>query len=250
VLLGASNLSLSFPRVIEAARALWCGPLEFFVAMGFGRSYGQESKFFGKKISGILQSEIWSALDRAPRAPTVAILADVGNDLAYEAPVESLVAWVATTLDRLTAIDARLVLNNLPLESLRSIGAIRFRVFRSILFPRCRLTRDELLRRAEALSGRLGELAAERKIPAFAGENAWYGLDPIHPRRRAAGEIWQRMLSALEPSGRMPAWTAPPRGDAKLLRRIHAESWSPEALRRDAPPPSAQLADGSTVALF
>jgi hypothetical protein len=93
-------------------------------------------------------------------------------------------------------------------------------------------------------------LAAERKIPAFSGENAWYGLDPIHPRRRAAGEIWQRMLSALEPSGRMPAWTSPPRGDAKLLRRIHAESWSPEVLRRDAPPPSAQLADGATVTLF
>src|SRR5205809_67380 len=81
VLLGASNLSMSFPKVVELARATCGGPAEFFVAMGFGRSYGQESKFFGKKFSGILQSGIWAALDRAPARETVAVIADVGNDL-------------------------------------------------------------------------------------------------------------------------------------------------------------------------
>jgi hypothetical protein len=250
VLLGASNLSLRLSRVVEAARAMWDAPLEFFVAAGFGRSYGQESKYFGKKFSGILQSDLWTALECAPRAATGAILADVGNDLAYEQSVESVVEWVSTTLDRLAAHDARIVLNNVPLESLRTVGEFRFRVLRTILFPRCRLSRGELLARAERLSEALASLALARKIPVFSGEKASYGLDPIHPRRRTAGVVWQRMLGALDPAQPAPPWTAPRRADAKLLRRIHVASWSQKMVRGGASPPSARLADGTMIALF
>ncbi len=250
VLLGASNLSLSFPRIVATARALWPRPLEFFIAMGFGRSYGQESKFFRKKFSGILQSDLWTALDRAPHAPTVALVADVGNDLAYEAPVESIRAWVTTTLDRLAAHDAQVVLNNLPIESLRTVGAVRYGVLRSILFPRCRLPRNEMLARAESLSAALAELAELRKTPAFSGENAWYGLDPIHPRRAVAGEIWRRMMAALSGAAELPEWARPTRDVARQLRRVHAHSWSCDASRRDLSAPVARLADGTTVAIF
>jgi hypothetical protein len=193
---------------------------------------------------------LWAALERAPRAATVAVLADVGNDLAYEAPVESVVAWVETTLDRLAAHDARIALNNVPLESLRGVGAIRFRVLRTILFPRCRLSRSELLRRAERLSEALARLAESRKIPVFSGEKAWYVVDPIHPRRRSAGVVWQRMLGALDPAQPAPRWTAPPRPDAKLWRRIRAASSSPKLRRDGAPPRAARLADGTSIELF
>jgi hypothetical protein len=176
--------------------------------------------------------------------------ADVGNDLAYEAPVESVVQWVATTIDRLVAHDARIALNNVPLKSLRTVGEFRFRVLRTILFPRCRLSRGELLGRAERLSESLASLAEMRRIPVFSGEKASYGLDPIHPRRRTAGVVWQRMLGALDPAQPAPPWTAPRRADTKLLRRVHAASWSPKMVRGGAPPPSARLADGTMVALF
>jgi hypothetical protein len=250
VLLGASNLALTFPKVVATARITWRAPLEMLVAMGFGRSYGQESKFFQKKIPGILQSDLWSALDAAPRMPTVAILADIGNDLAYEVPVETVARWVTSALDRLAALDARVALNNVPIESLRSVGALRFRVLRSILFPRCRLSRSALLARAEALSGALDDLARRRKIPVFSGENAWYGLDPIHPRRASAGEIWKRMFAALDASGRVPTWMHLPRVEARQLRQLHARSWSRDARRGAVVTPTVRLVDGTTVALF
>jgi hypothetical protein len=125
VLLGASNLSIKFPMVVHSARAMFDAPLQFFVAKGFGRSYGQESKFFGKKFLGILQSGLWAAMDRTPPMPTVAIVADIGNDLAYEAPVRRIVEWVERTLDRLAAHRAQVVLNNVPLASLGAVGAAR-----------------------------------------------------------------------------------------------------------------------------
>jgi hypothetical protein len=250
VLLGASNLSMCLPRVVTSARAALRAPLECFVATGFGRSYGQESKFFWKKFPGILQSDLWPVLDRAAPLPTLAILADVGNDLGYGAAPEQVLEWVATTIDRLVARGARIALNNLPLASLQSVGALRYRVMKSALFPSCRLSRDELLRRAEALHASLAELAAMRQIPVFSAANSWYGIDPIHPRRRHAGAIWQRLIAALADDAGDVEWVAPPRGDARLIRRARSAAWSRRAVRDAVHPPRAYLDDGSSIALF
>jgi hypothetical protein len=165
VLLGASNLTIMFPTIVETLRATYAHPIELHVAKGFGRSYGLHSQFFGKKFPGILSSGLWPALNRARPLPTVAIIADVGNDLAYEAPVDKIIEWVERALDRLAVHDARVVLNNVPIESLRMVGAARYYPLREALFPNCKLSRGEMLRRAEALSERLARLAEERRIP-------------------------------------------------------------------------------------
>lgn len=250
VILGASNLSLTFPTIINSALALHGGPLEFFVAKGFGRSYGRESKFFGKKFPGILQCGLWEALRAAPPLPTRAIIADLGNDLAYEAPVDDVLKWVAATLDRLEEHDARVVINNVPIASLRTVGTARYYLFRELFFPSCKLPRKEMLRRAELLNDRLARLAEERKKPIFSGDIASYGLDPIHPRRAAAGEIWRQMLDALSDSD------APPTNDGSRaahgwnLHRLQPAAWSQFGVARRAAQPAARLADGSTIAVY
>ena len=250
VLLGASNLSIAFPMVVETARAMFDGPLEFIVAKGFGRSYGQESKFFGKKFPGILQSELWDDIDRRAPLATVAVLADIGNDLAYGAPVETILAWVEMALDRLGARESRTVLNNLPLASLQSVGSARYLLFRELFFPNCRLSRSEMLSRADDLGAGLEKLAASRNTPIFSGEIDWYGRDPIHPRRRSAGAVWQRMLGALAAHDEPPALVRPSLRAAWRLRRLKASAWSDFGFQRRAAQPSGRLADGATIALY
>jgi hypothetical protein len=250
ILLGASNLSMSFPMVIETARALFDRPTEFFVAMGLGRSYGQESKFFGKKFSGILQSDLWDALDRARPLPTFAIVADVGNDLAYEAPVASIVTWVEQTLDRLAAQGARCALNNVPLASLERVGGVRYRLMRSLLFPKCGVPRREMLHRATELSRALEEVAAERKTPAFSGESAWYGWDPIHPRGRWRGAIWERMFAALAPTEAPATMRRPSRAAARRWRRLQARGWASRGGKSPGAAAVERLDDGTMAALF
>jgi hypothetical protein len=250
VLLGASNLSIKFPIVVHSLRALFNAPLEFFVAKGFGRSYGQESKFFGKKFLGILQTGLWAAMDRATTISTVAIVADIGNDLAYEAPVRRIVDWIEVTLDRLAAHRAQVVLNNIPLASLGAVGAARYHFFRELFFPNCGLPRRELMKRAEQLSEALARLAEKRKTPIFSGRIEWYGLDPIHPRRGASGEIWRLMLSAISDAGALvPLVRAAPLS-ALQLHRLKPESWSHFGVTRRAAQPAGRLSDGTTIALY
>jgi hypothetical protein len=250
VLLGASNLSLTFPMVVETALDLFGRPLEFFVAMGFGRSYGQESKFFRKIFSGILECELWDALDRARPLSTVAVAADIGNDLPYEVPVTAIVESVKRTLDALETRGVRAVLNNIPLPSIQALSPARYALMRRILFPRSRMSHGELMRRADALSGALETLAAERNTPIFTGENAWYGFDPIHPRRKWAGEIWQRMFAAAAPNSHPVVMRRPPRREARTLRRLQSRAWYELSRGGGATVVSARLADGSSLALF
>lgn len=250
VLLGASNLSIMFPTIVETMRAMYAHPIELHVAKGFGRSYGLHSKFFGKKFPGILQSGLWSALNRAQSLPTVAIVADVGNDLAYEAPVETIVGWVERALDRLAAHDARVVLNNIPIESLRRVGPARFHCFREVLFPSCKLSRRELLARADRLSEELDRVAMEREISVFSGEKSWYGLDPIHPRLASAGEIWRRMLGAL-PGADGALTLVRPRPAAMLrYRRLRPLECSQFGVTRRAEQPTLRCADGTTTSIY
>jgi hypothetical protein len=250
VILGASNLSLTFRTIVQSALAMFDGPLELFVAKGFGRSYGRDSKFFGKKFPGILQCGIWDALHRAPPLPTVAVVADLGNDLAYEAPVDDVVGWVSTALDRLDEHGARVALNNVPIASLRTVGAARYYLFRELFFPSCKLPRQEMLHRAEQLSDALDRLAEEREKPIFSGEIGWYGLDPIHPRRAAAGEVWQRMLGALRAPEAAPAHGVEVAVRVLPWHRLRPAFYWHFGVARRAAQPCARLVDGSTIAIY
>ena len=189
-------------------------------------------------------------MSRAQALPTVAIIADIGNDLAYEAPVDTITKWIETVLDRLAPYGARVVLNDPPLDSLKRVGAVRYRVMRELLFPKCRLSRAELLRRAEQLSERLQELSSEREIPVFSGESAAYGLDPIHPRRAAAGDIWQRMLGALSPSSNTPPLVRPATTEVLRFYQLKPAEWSVYGWSRRAEQPCGRLADGTTIAIY
>jgi len=249
-MLGASNLSRAFPIAVSMSEQVFATPLDFFVAKGHGRSYGKVSSCFGKKNSGIFSCGIWRAIEQEKRMPIIAFVTDIGNDLAYEVPVETIVEWVEACLDRLAALGARVVLSDLPMEVIRQLGATRFRCFRALLFPQCRLEWNEVLRRAEWLSERLHDIAKSRKIPLFIGRREYYGLDPIHPRRRCYPEMWAQLLSLVAET---PSDLAQHRCSftaAWYLRRLRPESWSTFSFPRRASQPNGRLYDGSTISLY
>jgi hypothetical protein len=107
-----------------------------------------------------------------------------------------------------------------------------------------------MLRRAEELTEVLAKMAEERKTPVFSGENAWYGLDPIHPRRRSAGEIWSRMLGELFTPGQMAPLVRATPSTSLALRRLNPECWKHFGFARRAVQPAARLSDGTTIALY
>lgn len=225
-------------------------PLAFYVAKGHGRSYGQDSSCFGKKISGIFSCGIWRALQQEKSMPISAFITDIGNDLAYEASVETILGWVEGCLDRLLVLNANAVISDLPLDVLRTLSAARYRCFRAILFPHCQLQWTEMLRRAEQLNERLNELAESRQVPVFTVQKHWYGMDPIHPRMRSYPAMWSALLAKRV---ELPNDWTPSRCSIGLrwyLRRLRPEKWSTFSFSRRATQPNGRLSDGTTISLY
>jgi hypothetical protein len=250
VLLGASNLVRSISTVVETARQIWQEPIEIMAAIGHGRSYGRDSSVFGRKISGIFPSALWKDLQDRPPLPTAALVTDVGNDLGYGVPVTELVSWVDGCLAHLQNAQATTIVTELPLARLERLREREFLFYRSLFFPKSRLTLADVRARASTLNESLVELGERRKIPVIPVSGAWYGLDPIHLKRSHWKHAWPTILSAWH--DREPSSTRPHTSFARwaYLRSLAPAEQSFLGWQRRARQPSGMLRDGTTISLY
>lgn len=194
--LGASNLTLGFHTVVSTSRQHWGPDVEVLAALGYGRSYGAPSRVLVRTLPGILQSGLWQELDRLPRVSARALITDVGNDILYGASASQTLAWVEECVDRLQCSTRDIVLTDLPLARIRGLSRTRFLMFRSLFFPRCRLSLGQVVTAAEQVAEGLAALAETRAVRLFRLKPEWYGFDPIHIRPALWRTAWQEILFA------------------------------------------------------
>ena len=199
VLLGASNLRLGLPTILRQTHRALGGPIDYYVAHGFGRSYGRWSSVPGRSLPGILQCDLWDDLARSPSLPTFAMLTDVGNDLLYGRSPSALVDWVSECSSRLRAYQAQMVFTELPIASLKTVGKLRYQLFRTIFFPPSQLSYEQALQRAEETNLHLQTLAETTSSRLIRMKKTWYGIDPIHVHWRHRKIAWKQVVEAWRP---------------------------------------------------
>jgi hypothetical protein len=194
VALGASNLTRGFSTIVATARAVWGADVEVLAALGHGRSYGGPSTFLVRGLPGILQSGLWRELDAHPPRPTRALVTDVGNDIMYGYPPAQILEWVDECVARLRQLTTDVVITGLPHAAVAGLPPGRFLLFRSVFFPRCRLTLDQTMRAGADVDAGLRAIAASRGVAFLGLKPEWYGLDPIHIRPGMWNAAWQDIL--------------------------------------------------------
>lgn len=194
IAVGASNLTLGLQSLIATARMARGADVEVLAAVGYGRSYGAPSTIGPRTLPGILQSNLWSELSRLNTAPTEALITDVGNDVLYGVPPSQILAWVDETAARLLAHSDRVVVTDLPVSSIDALTPARFLFFRTLFFPPCRLSRNEVFDRVRQVNDGLADLAVKRDLRFVHLKPHWYGLDPIHVRPAYWREAWREIL--------------------------------------------------------
>ena len=250
VLLGASNLAKGFSTVVATAEQAWQRPLEVVTALGHGRSYGRTTSVLGRTLPGILECQLWPALASSPAVATAALVTDIGNDLLYEEPVATILAWVESCLDRLAAIGAHTVVTPLPLGNLETLSEARFTLMRTLLFPGCRLNLETCAERAHQLNEGVKKLTAERGMTLAEQRTDWYGFDPVHIRWARRRSAWREILARWTGTIRdIPAIGSTLRETLYLRSRVphHRRLLGFEQRRAQ---PSGRLPSGTTMAIY
>lgn len=249
VVFGASNVYRNLATVVAASQAAWGGPLELLIAAGHGRSFGMWNNVLGYSVPGIIHCGLWDALTDRRDRPTAALITDVGNDLLYGASPETILNWVATCLDRLQPICERIVMTQLPVESVKRLTPAQFLLLSRILFPRSRLTLSDALERTHRLNEGIVALAKNYSVHLVAPKKDWYGFDPIHVRRRHVANAWHTLLVPWSDD----ADRAAARGEVWQWCRLRAHRTHVQRFlsrQSQTPQPAVRYPDGSSVSLY
>jgi len=182
VLLGASNLVLGWPAMMKALQRLTAEPLRVNIATGMGRSYIKTSAFWFRQLPSILDCQLWDHLPENSSRPPLVLITDVGNDIVYLYQPDQIAESVRECIRRVRTWrpDAKLVMTGLPLASLLGVGGARFVIARTILFPGCTLSRNDVIERSQALDQLVRQIADDSEIGFVEPDPTWYGIDPIH----------------------------------------------------------------------
>ena len=250
ILLGASNLTRAISTVVGTAQAMLGSPLELFIAMGHGRSFGRTSRVLGRTLPGIDECGLWDSLKDAPPAPTYALITDIGNDIVYGYDIAMIADWIERTLSRLNDLGARTIITRLPVQSIESLSAIRYQIAKAILFPGRRLSLDEARRRVREIDSAVSTLADHHGATLVDLPGDWYGMDPVHIRRSQHAAAFARIMASWSRSDGQPVEAS---GSVARWLKLHLarpQRWGLLGVQLGSTQPAVRLGDGSSVALF
>lgn len=197
VLLGASNITLGLPVILELLRNNCASPVDVYSAHGLGRSYGRKSMVLGRSLPGILESQLWPLLPTLAPLPLSGLITDIGNDLLYHVKPEQICAWVEECVDRLEALGGHVSVTLLPICNLEHLGPARFYVFRTLFFPTCRLSFGEIVARAEELNRLVEQLAERKEVRTVRPISEWFAVDAIHIAPHYFRTAWSAYLDPM-----------------------------------------------------
>lgn len=216
IILGASNVTLGFPLIVEGLRRSLPVPIELFAAHGHGRSYGLRSRVLMRRLPAIRNCGLWDALNvsaETSAARPLALITDVGNDLLFGVQPETLLSWVEECIGRLQAQGAAVTLATLPIESTLQMSAARFHATRTLFFPGGGPGWNDMKQMVTEVDSSLRQLAGRLACRVVSPRREWYGIDPIHVRRRHRAAAWSEILSTWPAIGPIRVeWTSAVRG--------------------------------------
>ena len=194
MLLGASNLVLHWSVLMRLVFSRWNGFIHVNTAHGMGRSYVAPSYFGWRKVPGILDSGLWPALTQ-DRPPVAALVTDLGNDLVYGHSASVVTQAAAEAVARLRDVnpDCRIVVTRPPLESVQALSVLRYRFIRSALFPACRQSLSQIVDATRELDEEIQRLS---DVTLAVQPSHWFGMDPIHIRRRFRKSAYSTFLES------------------------------------------------------
>lgn len=181
-----------------AKRYLHPGSAEFLYALGPGRAYGVEGGIWNVTYPAIKSCGILEAArkkeEQAQRV--IALLTDIGNDIMYGVPTDTILATLSEILDRLHALNAEISVTTIPVDLERDVGEKMFKIIRGIYFMKSRVTFPEAVSAVDRINRFATGLESD-KVRVIQGLEEFAGLDKIHYDLLKFPQVWSRVAGEM-----------------------------------------------------
>lgn len=251
ILLGASNLTLSLPRLITSLRAGLPGKVEILAAAGHGRSYLGWSHVIHRGLPGLQDCSLWETIkQRPPAKQTYAMFTDLGCDLFYGAMPQQIVDAVQVCMTRFQEMSAKTIYVRPPLGPLNKISNWRYYLVKNVFFPSPTIPWATMQRYIHEVEAGASQIATELDFETVIPKDDWYGFDPIHIKRSFRDIAWSEILSPWDLDPTPPVSSSSLREALNIWTRKAAEGTLWRVIKRQRSQPVIKWEDGSTLSLF
>lgn len=209
IILGASNVALGFPLIVNAIRNSLPHPVQLFAAHGHGRSFCDWSYVLHRGLPSILDCDLWTEMaHQSPADRTWGLVTDIGNDLLYGRSLDQTSQQIITAMQRLADAGAAMTFVRPPVERILRLSAWRYWVTKQVMFPGPTVPWKDMARMIQELDERVTAAAQPLGATIIKPNLSWYGVDPIHIRRSKRAGAWESILQTW-PFAEKPVMDAP-----------------------------------------
>ena len=126
----------------------------------------------------------------------LALVTDIGNDIAYSQRPEQVVQWVSQLTERLESEGYQVIVGGIPAKSLARLHPLFFKTLAKFYYPDGSVSKEQVTRDLEAVELGVYDLCEERGYPHIPLDPDWYSLDRFHLKPSANTPYWGTILDS------------------------------------------------------
>ena len=126
------------------------------------------------------------------------LLTDIGNDIMYGVPGESLIECLDTLIEKAQHWNAEIFVTSIHVDVSRDMGKTSFKLLRALFYPKSPVTFDQADAAVKRVNHYLEEKSQQnRRVHLVSGLGAFCGLDKIHFSLLKSHLAWSRIANEI-----------------------------------------------------
>ena len=166
--------------------------------MGPGRGYCVESGMFNFTYPPIGECRIMENVDVQQSRRIAVLLTDIGNDIMYGVPEQSLVECFDSLIEKSLLLNAEVFLTSIHVDVRQDMGRETFKLLKGIFYPNSSVTYDKADLAVKTINKYIEDKSIQNERVHLVSELGVYcGMDKIHYNLFKSHFAWLRVANVM-----------------------------------------------------
>ena len=199
LLMGASNLARGYSMLTRHISSCFGkNNTEFLNALGPGRGFCARGGMFNFSYPPIQDCRILEAGNKKSCDTRAVLITDIGNDLMYGVPADTLIESLDGLIDRALQCDAEIFITSIHVNLKKDVSQTTFFILKFFFYPRSSITYKKTDLFIIKVNSYLKEKSGQnQRIHLISGMESFAGADKIHYSLFKTHTAWEKIANEI-----------------------------------------------------